>query len=86
MKQGGILSAQDIVLFGWHIYMPMLRVAGMYKGASRLVHSSVVLGDVIPDKKQSSLHVSWLSAVMCYEYFCFIMWITAFCPTCACMV
>jgi hypothetical protein len=54
---------------------------GRYVQRNRLGHSSVVLVCMIRDqKKQSSVHVKWLSAVMFISIFC------SFCYTCACMV
>jgi hypothetical protein len=50
-----------------HIYAHV--TCGRYVQRNMLVHSSVVLGSVIPGKKQSSLHVCWLSVVMFMSIF-----------------
>jgi hypothetical protein len=45
-----------------HIYAHV--TCGRYVQRNMLVHISVMLDAVIPDKIQSSLHVNWLSVVM----------------------
>jgi hypothetical protein len=54
-----------------HIYAHV--TCGRYVQRNVLVHSSFMLGGVIPDGKHSSLHVSLLSGVMFMSICCFIV-------------
>jgi hypothetical protein len=71
MKQDGILSAQDIVSFEWHIYLPTLHVAGTYKGTCLYI---VLLCWVVGFACEVAFSVTFMSI------FC------SFCPTCVYMV